>query len=66
MSNENQLLKMFRKLDTNSKENVMYFMQGMILAKQYPKNENRTYRKGIQGHGDIKKPSTRNKDTSFS
>ena len=39
MSNENQLLKMFRKLDTNSKENVMYFMQGMILAKQYPKNE---------------------------
>lgn len=39
MNNEKQLLKMFRKLDANGKDNIMYFMQGMILAKQYPKNE---------------------------
>lgn len=39
VNNENQLLKLFRKLDAKSKENIMFLLQGMLLSKKYPENK---------------------------
>lgn len=39
VNNENQLLKLFRKLDAKSKENVVFLLQGMLLSKKYPEKK---------------------------
>lgn len=42
VNNENQLLKLFRKLDAKSKENIMFLLQGMLLSKKYPEKKEKT------------------------
>lgn len=42
MNNENQLLKLFRKLDAKSKENIVFLLQGMLLSKKYSEKKEKS------------------------